>query len=369
MRRTFSVLAVAVPLLLLIALVPGTVEASPIFFEEDYRGCGDGNAPSGWTHSNVGTGTIGCDVDEHFPEERPGHGAPVTYNGTESFQQRLTASLIDGWLSPTFSISGATTFSLGLAIRHEAFPSSTFGGAFQFTFRDGSTAAGGVGTRDTGVLHTLDASSIWDPTFFTFALDTWYVVRFDIDRSSNDYAVFINGTQIDANGGAGGLRQTMAPGGGAHDIDEVFISTRSFGKSWIDWVFTDQVTISAISSQIATSGSLFTFDAGTDASSDVIFGLSPPTPAFLSINLQSGIITGTPPSAGTFTVNVTANVSTGQDFLEFTLTVTDPVDPILAWLQTFGPNWVIFLAVVVIIFFLVRELWRGARRSPPRRNL
>ncbi len=311
--------------LLLAALVQGVQEvsrfalASPIYFEEDFRGCGDGVSITtlGWTHEAVGAGTFACDNSEHFPDE-------VDFNGTESFQHRLVTSTIDRWGSPVFSISGASTLSLGLAVRFEAFPASTFGGAFQFTFRDGGVVAGGIGVPgsggDAGDIHTVNNVGTWENTFFQLVLDTWYLIEFDINRGTDRYGLLVNGTVIDANGPLGGTTQSMAPPGGPHDIDSVAISDRSSGQAWIDWIFTDQLTLDFIADTEIRTSSTVSISATPDASTDVIWDLSV-APSFLSISALTGLITGTPTDAGVFSVTVTGNVSTGQASRSFILTV------------------------------------------------
>ncbi len=327
LQRGGAVLPYLVAALLLVTFLQGlqTVSkfavASPIFFEEDFRGCGDGVSITtlGWTHDAVGVGTFACDNSEHFPE--------VEFNGTESFQHRTITGVIDTWTSPTFSIGGASTFSLGFAVRFESFGTSSFQGAFQFVFRDGGVAAGGFGipgsgSADVGDIHTLNVNSIWDPTFFQLVLDTWYLIQFDINRGTDSYALSVNGTLIDANGPLGGTTQSMRPAAAAHDIDEVTVSGRSSSQAWIDWVFTDQLTLDPIPDAGVFVSTNVSIAAVPDASTDVIFGLSV-APSFLSVNAQTGLISGTPTAGGVFPVTVTGNVSTGQDSESFVLTVVE----------------------------------------------
>ena len=325
LQRRGSLLALLVAGLLLAAFLQGVQEvsrfalASPIYFEEDFRGCGDGVSITtlGWTHEAVGAGTFACDNSEHFPE--------VEFNGTESFQHRTITSVIDTWTSPTFSIAGASTFSLGFAVRFESFGTSSFGGAFSFRFRDGGVTAGSIGvpgsaSADVGDIHTSNNVGTFENTFFQLVLDTWYLIEFTINRGTDRYGLVINGTVVDANGPLGGTTQSMAPAAGAHDIDEVTISGRSSSQAWVDWIFTDQLTINAIADSEVFTSSRVAITATPDASTDVIWNLTV-RPAFLSINVLTGLITGTPATAGVFPVTVRGNVSTGEALESFILTV------------------------------------------------
>ncbi len=313
-RRGVSI-SLLVAALLLVALLQGfqTISrfalASPIYFEEDLSGCAAGASLTtiGWTHSTVGTGTFLCDDDEFFPDQSG-------YPGQQSFNHSLTGTLNDGWLSPTFSISGANTLSLGFAVRFASFGTPGSGG-WNFRGLDGigpSVPVVGFDVNDTGRVSILHSTGFVFISF-TVVLDTWYVVRFEVVRSALRYDTFINGTLEDDDA-------SILPG--PTEIDRLFLSGSGAIDTFTDWIFTDQLTLEPIPDAGVFTSTNVSIAAVADASTDVIWDLSV-SPSFLSVNVQTGLISGVPTAAGTFPVTVTGNVSTGQDSESFVLTVVE----------------------------------------------
>ncbi len=387
--RVLPLLLTALLLLVGLAAIPPPAKAAPIFFEDDFRGCVDGTSPPpGWTVSGDQTGAVGeCDDAEFFPNPQY---APGPIDGADSFhilKASFSCCPIIRWESTTFSISGAASLSFGFAFRYSFLGMAPIGlsdgcdGGFTIIIREGLASGPGIcvdgddpPNQDTDSLFALDdgvGTPGWVDTGINLVNNTWYLFRMDVDRPSNRYTLFLNDTLIST--------RVSDP---VDDYDNIKISARGtrldLGQQtefWLDWFFTDQVTVDPIPDQVASlcgAGPEQTLlDAGTDATTDVIFGLDAP-PSFLSVVPATGRVLfkllppeGPPPVGPTFPVNLTANVSTGEDFELFNVTFT-ACDP-LGWIREFGPAWVVFLAVASFVVIILLTLWRGAKARPGRR--
>lgn len=294
-----------------LTVLPYQAVAAPIYFEDDFDSvnCSDATFPTSphlWTSSGGSTGEKACDSDQFYPPT----------GGGNSMRQELTNSVIHTLTSPAIDISGATSFSVGFAIRFEEFPGSTFGGAFQFVLTDGGTAMAGFGVDSAGSVFTLDSSSNWDDQFGgDLVLDTWYVVRFDVDRGPNTYALFINNTVRDAT-------QSMNPGGGDHEMDGLRFADRSTGKAWIDDIFSSAITITAIADQTLCVGAALSLQPASDATNILTWAIDT-GPSWMSITVDTGRLAGTPTSSDveTTTVTISATGSAGSDTDSFEMTV------------------------------------------------
>ncbi len=294
-----------------ITVLPYQAAAAPIYFEEDFRSpdCPDATFPSSphvWTQTGGSAGEKACDSDQFNP----------TDGGGNSFRQELTSGVIHTMTSPAIDISAATSFSVGFAIRFEEFPGSTFGGAFQFVLTDADAPMAGFGVSDDGSIHTVDVNSIWQPQFGTdLVLDTWYVVRFDIDRDANTYALYINNTVRDAS-------QSMVPAGADHEMDGLRFSDRSSGKAWIDDIFSSAITITAIANQTLCVGVTLSLQPASDATNILTWAIDT-GPSWMTITASTGLLGGEPASSdiAATTVTISATGSAGSDTESFLMTV------------------------------------------------
>ncbi len=294
-----------------LTVLPYQASAAPIYFEEDFRSpdCGDGVFPSSphiWTQTGGSAGEKACDSDQFNP----------TDGGGNSFRQELTSSVIHTMTSPAIDIDGDTIFSVGFAIRFEELPGSTFGGAFQFMLTDTDSPMAGFGVNQDGSVFTSSASSVWQDQFGgDLVIDTWYVVRFDVNRDTNTYALFINNTVRDAS-------QGMSPGGGDHTMDGLRFSDRSSGKAWIDDIFSSAITITTIVDQTLCVGTALSLQPASDATNILTWAIDT-GPSWMTITASTGLLGGTPTGSdvAATTVTISATGSAGSDTESFTMTV------------------------------------------------
>lgn len=399
-------LAVLLPLLLvgLVVLVPiPTAEAAPVFFEQDFRGCTDGTSPPpGWTRSGSTSALIDeCRNLESFPNINngtlPGFG-PI--EGDTSFRIRradFTCCPLGSHTNSFSTVSGEIV-SFGFAFRYVnlgmIFLALSDGCDMGFilkineAFGDGPGICADSDRTSPGLdsLFTRDAQfGNWVDTGIDLVEDTWYRFRFEANRTSNLYDAFMGAEGSNETLIASGRRSgsaddwntlTITTRGGRIDVSDAS-DTPTFGahtEVFLDWFFVGDLTIDPIPDTTValcfpeTAAEATALRATSDATTDVFWGLDGSPPIWLTIVPGTGDIRlflmpfQGPPALGTVSITVKANVSSGQDTDTFNLTI-EACDP-LAWIREFGPAWVIFLAVVAVVFTLVLALWRGAKGVP-----
>lgn len=122
----------------------------------------------------------------------------------------------------------------------------------------------------------------------------------------------LSGTAPDLNTVVRGLTVTITGSNGKSDTTEPF-----------DWEFTDGPVLPAIPDQVGIVGDLWTFAVGGDCGGHGTCTYSVAGPGWLPID-STGVLSGTAPSVGDYSVTVTLKDSTGDsDSATFTVTVYD----------------------------------------------
>ncbi len=316
--------------LLALLLIAGTglylappAEAAPIFLEEEFDDsvCEDEETPSGWSAGGSGSlPTFFC--DDVYSEPRP--------NAIRLTKSDFTCCPIGQVTAPTFDISGATSYSIGVnflytfnAAQLEGSPTPCNGGiAVSFDDTDGGFSGGGVcidAEAGADELYISNGNGGTISTSETLVNETWYEFRFDIrtDAPNNDFDVYLNGTLI---------RAGVTLGSGTQDHDRLQIGLRGgrtdlffHTEMWLDWIFIGTPTVTAPADVQQCTGAYLGDDPTVD--SPYLTRTMTDAPSGFSIDSETGVISGSTLIAAVSVITLIATTSIGAASDTFTLTV------------------------------------------------
>lgn len=222
----------------------------------------------------------------------------------------------------TISVASGATFANGGLIAN----SGTIAGAGLVsnsgTIRQNGTVSAGVTGNDFTLTYDAQGGSVGTATQHVYA-DTTNAAQISIPTATPPSAGVFTGWNSSADGTGSGLSATgsLTTLAGASSSDGTAVTVRVYALYQLNPVLPSGSTLAQAVVGTGYSSTI----AATSGTSPITYGYTGSFPAGLSFSTSTGVISGTPTTAGTFTMHVTASNAAGSTTHDYTIQVVPTV--------------------------------------------